>query len=364
MSESSAASFELSIRAATVDATSGGLPLSKLGRHRTDTRAIPPARRTACYRIGEVEVGLRTSLRDVAADFHGLYGMHFVGRALPGAIEVEVDRCWNPRCRGAYRIRTDGEDRFIVRRRRSVLPHVEWAINAAVAASLPRFYQVHAGVVARGGAGLVLPANPQSGKSTLVARLVTRGWDYLSDEFALIDPRTLHLSPYPKAVCIKHGSFSVLEGFGVRLDRYPEYDKGAKGRVRLIHAQDLRPHETPSSVPVRMVVFPRYADRAQPVIRPVSRAFALFQLLNVSFTLSRFRARALDILGEVVRGAACYQLETGGIDAACDAIERLWDEAAPQEAGGGVDAKGETSHAVDSPRETARPGEACEWIHA
>ncbi len=354
MSTSSAASFERPLRAAKPDATSCGSKPTEFPRSHMQTPTLRPARSRACYRIGEVEVALRTSLGDVAADFHGLYERHFVDRALPGAIELEVERCWSLRCRGAYLIRTDGEDRFIVRSRRSVLPHVEWAINAAVAASLPRFYQIHAGVVARDGAGLLLPANPQSGKSTLVARLVTRGWDYLSDEFALIDPRTLRLSPYPKAVCIKHGSFSVLESFGVPLARYPEYDKGAKGRVRLINAQNLRPHETPSNVPVRMIVFPRYADRGQPVVRPVSRAFALFQLLNVSFTFSRFRAQSLDILGELVRGAACCQLETGGIDAACEAIERLWDEAA---------ARG-TEPVAEAPRETARPREALELVHA
>lgn len=354
MSESSAASLNPSVPAAKLDAR----------RSRRENPAICRMQGTAFYRVGEVEVGLRTSVKDVAADFHGLYERHFVSRELPGAIEVVVERCWDLRCRGAYRIRTDGEDRFIVRSRRSVLPHVEWAINAAVAASLPRFYQIHAGVVARDGAGLILPANPQSGKSTLVARLVTRGWDYLSDEFALIDPGTLRLAPYPKSVCIKHGSFGVLEGFGVRLDRYPEYDKGAKGRVRLINAQDLRPHETPRDVPVRMVVFPRYADRGQPVVRPVSRAFSLFQLLNVSFTFSRFRARSLDVLGEVVRGAACYQLETGGIDAACEAIERLWDEAALQRAGDGVEVEGETSNEVEMPQEAARPRAAGEFVHA
>lgn len=295
----------------------------------------PPSTMTAHFRIGVVSVTLVTSVRDVFDDFCGLYQAHRAFTADPGAIVVEVRRRWGLRTRACRVIRvpargfdilTDHERRFTVYRSDAVLPHVEWALNAAIAATLSGYYQLHAGVVSRDGAALLFPAYPQSGKSTLVARLVSRGWDYLSDEFGLIDPAFRTVWPYPKAICIKHGSFPVLERSGLRLESCREYDKGFKGRVKLISAQQIRPHETPVDLPVRMVVFPRFAGRIDPIVSPVSQAQAVFRMLGASFSFSRFRAQAVFLLAELVRRATCLQVESGDLDRTCDAIERQWEK--------------------------------------
>ena len=36
-----------------------------------------------------------------------------------------------------------------------------------------------------------------------------RGWEHLSDEFALIEPNTRDLRPFPKPVCVKAGFFGT-----------------------------------------------------------------------------------------------------------------------------------------------------------
>ncbi|MDA8067374.1 MAG: hypothetical protein M0T77_01995, partial [Actinomycetota bacterium] len=46
---------------------------------------------------------------------------------------------------------------------------------------------VHAGVVAAGGAAIVLPGHSFAGKSTLVEALVRAGADFYSDEYAMFD---------------------------------------------------------------------------------------------------------------------------------------------------------------------------------
>lgn len=292
--------------------------------------------RVAHFRIGVVSVTLKTAVRDVFEEFAALYDSCRTPTPDPGAIVVQVRRkcCFRPVSRLAigvpalgFDVLTDGEHRFTVYRRDAVLPHIEWALNAAIAATLSGFYQMHAGAVARGGAALLLPAYPQSGKSTLVARLVSRGWDYLSDEFGLIDPTTLAAWPYPKAICIKHGSFPVLEQAGLRLDACKEYDKGYKGRVKLIRAQDIRPHPTPMGAPIRMVLFPRFARRRDPIVTQVSPAQAVFRMLGASFSFARFRGEAVALLASVARRAACHQIESGDLDLTCDVIEKLWRDA-------------------------------------
>jgi hypothetical protein len=69
---------------------------------------------------------------------------------------------------------------------------------------------IHAATVSVGGRGVMLAGASGSGKSTLAAALVTKGADYLCDEFAIVDPTDLRLIPFPKALCVKAGSFGLV----------------------------------------------------------------------------------------------------------------------------------------------------------
>lgn len=80
---------------------------------------------------------------------------------------------------------------------------LESRIHQYVAASTQAAVFVHAGVVAWGGRAIVIPGPSHSGKSTLVAALVSQGATYYSDEYAVIDlegrvhafPREIRLRP-------------------------------------------------------------------------------------------------------------------------------------------------------------------------
>jgi len=55
-------------------------------------------------------------------------------------------------------------------------------------AARPDLLWIHAGVVAYASRALLFSAASGQGKSTLVAELLARGWGYLSDEIAPVDP--------------------------------------------------------------------------------------------------------------------------------------------------------------------------------
>jgi HprK-related kinase A len=273
------------------------------------------------FLIGVVPVSVTSAYLPAMRDFRSLYADCEIPAPLADSINIEVLPVRIGRLkRKRYEIRGDGEHRFTLWYNRSVLPHIEWTINWQIMLYLPRLYAIHAAVLEVDGAGVIFPAEPGSGKTTLSAAMVHSGWRYLSDEFALIDPDTLRLQPYPKALCVKEGSYPILDQLGLRTKRRRDYDKGRKGKVTFVRPAELSSDPIGDACPVKHIVFCHYDGRAKPSIEPISRAEAVLRLNEQSFNFHKFRAKGIGILAEVVRGAKCYELWSGPIRETCDLL--------------------------------------------
>ncbi len=299
-------------------------------RRRTRSGDTPPTG-PFHFRIGVVPLSIRCACVETMRTFRALYAGFEADPPPPDAIQIDVRRTRAGRSfRRRYEVWADGTKRFTVWDHNALLPHIELALNWHIMLYLPRYYQVHAGVMEIGGEGVIFPAAPGSGKSTLTAGLLARGWRYLSDEFALIDPETLLLQPYPKALCIKKGSFDVLRGLGVSWRRRGEYVKGNKGRVTFVRPGEIHPQAlgatgglpARAACPIRHIIFCDYQPGRSPSMEPISRADAVLRLNRQSFNFLKFRARGIAILSDVARGAHCYQLASGAIDETCDLVAR------------------------------------------
>ena len=207
-----------------------------------------------------------------------------------------------------------------------VLPHLEWFINWQIIRKREEFVQLHASSVELGGNALILPGNPGSGKSTLTAGLLARGWSYLCDEFALVDPPTLMFHPFPRALCIKEPSFPVVDRLGVRLCRKTPYHKATKGRVAFLDPLDVRADVVGRPSRAGWVIFPHYVPDASPALERLTRSQAAHELARQCFNFRVYQERAVPILANVVRGADCYRLTAGDLNATCNLIESrlLW----------------------------------------
>ncbi len=259
----------------------------------------------------------------VAHDFEQLYGRYRRAGVIHHAIDLSVRTQRSPRTLRRYAvISTDGCQRFAIRAPEAMLPHVEWALNSAIIESLPGFHQLHAGVVAWQGQALVMAAAPGSGKSTLTAGLTARGWQYYCDEFALIDATSGRVHAYPKAICVKRGSFEAVAQAGLRFALDADYEKGIKGKVRFIDPAATAGGVATVPAPVRLVVFPKYRPGATPRLDPMSRARALFEWLQLSFTFGRYRFDEVERFAEIMAGATCYRLEAGELGATCDLLQQ------------------------------------------
>jgi len=206
-----------------------------------------PSRRShaaALYQIGPFKVSFRSDLDEIMEDVEHLYRhcrlSPMEGDSTCDVIEMEVRRhLFSLPFHRRYVIYGDGQPLFSPRRRDEVLPYLEWGVNWRIIESRREHLQLHAATVSWRGQGVILAANSGSGKSTLTAGMLTRGWKYFSDEFALIDPQTRMLHAYPKALCMKAGSFDAVRSLGLPLYTRRHYVKAFKGRVAYISLADL-----------------------------------------------------------------------------------------------------------------------------
>jgi HprK-related kinase A len=277
------------------------------------------------FKIGEIDLTVRSELSDVQHDFARLYRQYQIpDNPDSEGIRMEV-RSSKPSFLSAcrYVVHGDGKPLFETCRPSEVFPYLEWGINWRVISRYGQFIQVHAASMAHEGRGLILAGDSGVGKSTLAAALMARGWQYLSDEFALIDPKTHQMHPFPKALCIKSGSFEIIRRLKLPLWRRGDYVKAMKGQVGYVSPSEARSQCITPRCPINVIVFPRYIEGVRPELRPLSRAEAAFSLLRQTFNRPTFGYRAMSVITTITRSAQCFRLESGEIEGTCDLLESI-----------------------------------------
>jgi HprK-related kinase A len=276
------------------------------------------------FSIGVVNVSLRSVCRSFVDEYLGLYAPYCHPTRLPAAIEVEIrPHRRYPWPRGPYTFRSSGVPDFLVGRRYEVLPHLEWYINWQIIHNRDEYIQLHASSIEVDGEAMILPGDPGSGKSTLTAGLLARGWSYLCDEFALIDPWRDTVHPYPRALCIKEAAFAVVEHCGLPLRRKTPYHKATKGRVAFLNPLDIDERIVGRPSPVRWVVFPKYVAGATPQLNSLPRSQTAYQLAGQCFNILKDQTGTIAGLASLVRNAECYRLIAGDLDETCELVDSL-----------------------------------------
>jgi hypothetical protein len=201
-----------------------------------------------------------------------------------------------------------------------VLRFLTWHVNRQVVERSSDYVLLHAGAVSASGAGVVMPAASEAGKTTLVAGLIRAGFQYVTDEIAAIDPRSLALIPYPKPLSIDDGSWDVLKEYAPPTNGVTAAYFGDQWQV---NPQSLRADAVSESVAVSLVVLPVYREGSRTIVEPVRRAEAVLAMLRETFEFHKAGGRNLSVLARLLERVGCYRLQSGDLDQACAAVERL-----------------------------------------
>lgn len=277
-------------------------------------------------RIPPFNLRVRSAHRDVAAHLDFFYAAYprlddrafvdFDLQVLPGQ---GLRRVW----RRQARLEIDGLTPFLPLPANQAAPLLEWSLNWAIASRALGYLVMHAAVVARDDAALVLPGFPGAGKSTLCASLCwLGGWRLLSDELAILDPPTGDLAPNPRPIALKNESIDLVSRFpGVRLG--PSYADTRKGTVGHAAAPEASIRAADRPARCRWVVFPRYSPGVAASVERIDRAEAFALISEQSFNKERMGEAGFSALCRMLDGASCHAIDYGSTEQGLALIESI-----------------------------------------
>lgn len=200
----------------------------------------------------------------------------------------------------------------------------EMGMNLQMALAQRRYLLLHASAVERDGRALVMTGISGAGKSTLATLLMARGWRFMGDEFALLDPETGQIHGFPRLISLKNESVDVVR------ERMPDARFGPlladtpKGDIRHVvpDARAIAAIDTPATP--ALILFPRFGFAAED--RPVPPSETFVRLTQASTNYVAMAERGFDALSRLVRTVPARAIDYPGTDAAIALVERLWGE--------------------------------------
>jgi hypothetical protein len=282
-----------------------------------------PTRDSICLRIGPYLIKVASSLPCFFANLQLLYEGYIVETGSSFAdfhVSIHIPSGTRRWVRPYARFAIDGQPLFHPVPVDHAIAAFEWGLNWCIANYSHEHLMIHAAVVERDGAAIVLPGEPGAGKSTLCAALVSRGWRLLSDEMALISLTDHSLIPVPRPIALKNESIDVIRRFAPDAVFGPLARDTAKGDVAHVRppAESVRRADEPAAA--RWIVFPHYTAGEPTTLTPETKGKAFMRLAGHSFNYHVLGRLGFDTLGDLMDDATPFDLTYSDLD---DAVSRL-----------------------------------------
>lgn len=200
------------------------------------------------------------------------------------------------------------------------------ALLRALSHLLEPCHLIHAGAVSWNNCGIIFPAPADRGKTTLVLKLLQKGFRFLSDEIACINPETFRLEPFPRAVNIRRESRLLLE-----LEYGPSAVLQQPSDVtHTVDVEDIAPGSLGLSSEPQYLIFLKGIGE-KPGLERISPSHALFDVMQFVLTTAGEPSTLLLKLAPVIDRLKCFNLVMGNIDATAGLITDLVSAASSKE---------------------------------
>lgn len=217
----------------------------------------------------------------------------------------------------------DGRSVFKPLPRGQAFPMLEWGLNWCVTTQINHFVLFHAAVVARDDRALILPGAPGSGKSTLCAALVCRGWRLLSDELALLDPADGTLHGLARPISLKNASLDAIRAFDPTAELSEPCHDTLKGTVAHLRPPDASVTAMDRPAQPAHIVFPRYTAGGPTDLAALSPESGFRELVGNAFNYTTLGASAFNAAVDLVSQSTCHGFTYSDLGSAVDRLEEL-----------------------------------------
>ncbi|MDO8369489.1 MAG: HprK-related kinase A [Candidatus Nitrotoga sp.] len=197
-------------------------------------------------------------------------------------------------------------------------PMLEWGLNWCISNHVNHCLIIHAAVVEKGGYAVIMPAPPGSGKSTLCAALVNRGWRLLSDELALVRVGDGKLIPLPRPVSLKNESIDIIRRYEPNAIFSRKVADTIKGTVAHMKAPTDSISRATEAVQGAWVIFPKYQAGAKACLEALPQSRAFMRVADNSFNYSLLGLNGFKTMASLIDTSLCYDFTYSNLD---DAIE-------------------------------------------
>ena len=198
----------------------------------------------------------------------------------------------------------------------------EMAMNLQLALGYRRHLLLHASVVERDGRAVVMTGESGAGKSTLATLLGARGWRFMGDEFALLDPASGRLFAFPRLVSLKNEGIAAAEAAWPDARVGPLLADTPKGDIRHLvpDARAIAAMDVPATP--ALLLFPQHGHAADTRVVPHSEAFVRLTQASTNYVAlgeAGFRA-----LTRLVTTIPAHAIDYPDGEAAIRQVEQLW----------------------------------------
>ncbi|ASJ74569.1 PqqD family peptide modification chaperone [Granulosicoccus antarcticus] len=180
-------------------------------------------------------------------------------------------------------------------------------ISGLVARSHAGTIMFHASAVARGNDAILMPAHGGSGKTTLAAYLMHRGYAFLNDDAVPMLAKTAELLPVPVSLSVKAGSWPVLANYFPQLSHLTRYGNEER-QFRYLSPRDGQVQKSPVSC--RLLIVPEYCEAQKTVaVECLSKVSVFEGIIKSGCSVEQpVQPEILESLVSWVNMVPCYKL--------------------------------------------------------
>lgn len=196
----------------------------------------------------------------------------------------------------------------------AVVRALVWDLSSAVA--------IHAGAVAWKGQSILLPGPSGSGKSSMTAWLVEQGFEYLTDEVAVLADGNRAVVGLGRAMVIKPGSAEHIATF----DRFRDADAAQGGSHRMLRPSGDGADTAAGPNVCRLLVFPQFVAGAEISLEPLTSGQAALRLVACNLNARNLPDGGFAALSSLARTVPAIELRYGDfaqLEGVLDPLARL-----------------------------------------